>query len=324
MTRRAEPELEWAAHHHEFPTAADLTPQALVQLVQRYGIDRATAVLFHRLRYTSRHTPFIEAIDAGQPSTDQRGFSVDAAHGTGNAPTIVVVPGAFYREFPSSGANGEMILAEARKLGLATDRIPLSGFGSLRENGQAIREWLACRRDRHPAESLILVSLSKGAADLKAAWSECHTDVRTEFSNVRAWISLSGILNGTPLSNWLMGQPLRSRLVACRLWWWRYSLAVVRELTHGGEWASAPLQVPPSLRLVHVVGFPLRRHLSTWLARRGHRRLAKYGPNDSTLLLADALQWPGDVYPLWGRDHYLRAAEDDIPQLVARVLRIVR
>jgi hypothetical protein len=77
-----------------------------------------------------------------------------------------------------------------------------------------------------------------------------------------------------------------------------------------------PLTLPDHVALISVVGFPLRRHLSTKALRRCHRRLAPRGPNDGLMLLADACSLPGRVYPVWGADHNLRPAWD-IRRLVA-------
>src|SRR4029079_8255439 len=77
------------------------------------------------------------------------------------------------------------------------------------------------------------------------------------------------------------------------------------------------LALPASLRAVHVVGFPLRRHLRNGLVRRCHARLESFGPNDGSILLADAPGWPGQLCPVWGADHYLRPQMDERPLLAA-------
>jgi hypothetical protein len=58
----------------------------------------------------------------------------------------------------------------------------------------------------------------------------------------------------------------------------------------------------------------LARHFSTPFSRFCHRRIAPLGPNDGTVLLTDILRWPGEVYPVWGADHYFR------PEGTARAL----
>jgi hypothetical protein len=99
--------------------------------------------------------------------------------------------------------------------------------------------------------------------------------------------------------------------------------SVLRELDHGaGQPLSFDFNVPPWMRVVHVVGLPLSCHLRTKRARRGHRRLAGLGPNDGGgILLGDLCRLPGLIYPVWGADHYLEPGWDLRP-LIRRVLHV--
>jgi hypothetical protein len=71
--------------------------------------------------------------------------------------------------------------------------------------------------------------------------------------------------------------------------------------------------------MISLVGFPLRRHLTTSFSRFCHRTLSKWGPNDGTVLLSDLIRWPGDVYPVWGADHFFRP-ESRARKLITAVL----
>jgi len=73
---------------------------------------------------------------------------------------------------------------------------------------------------------------------------------------------------------------------------------------------------------IHLVGFPLCRHATNRLARRNHARLEPHGPNDGAgILLADAVGWPGLLYPVWSADHYLRPTALDIGRITTALLR---
>jgi hypothetical protein len=69
---------------------------------------------------------------------------------------------------------------------------------------------------------------------------------------------------------------------------------------------AAKVHIPDSMKVLTLIGFPLHRHLSTRFSRFCHRKLAPFGPNDGTTLLADLLSIPGEIYPAWGIDHYFR------------------
>jgi len=60
--------------------------------------------------------------------------------------------------------------------------------------------------------------------------------------------------------------------------------------------------------------------MTTFFSRFCHRPLAVNGPNDGTTTLADVLAWPGEIYPVWGADHYFRPA-GMARDLIAAVLR---
>ena len=91
-----------------------------------------------------------------------------------------------------------------------------------------------------------------------------------------------------------------------------------------GSPLAGPWRVPSRMRVYHLVGFPLTHHLSGPRARKGHRRLQPLGPNDGGgILLADVLQWPGLIYPVWGADHYMTSPGRDAVALVQRLLESV-
>jgi hypothetical protein len=169
------------------------------------------------------------------------------------------------------------------------------------ENAATIAEFLS--RKKQPT---ILVSLSKGSADVRSAFE--RPQLSDALVNVRAWLSISGIITGTPLVDWLRARPLRCCGVRMLLRLRRQRFAVVDELRRSPlSPLHQPMTLPRGVRLFHVLGFPRTSHLSDAWAQRGHARLAPLGPNDGGgILLVDALRLPGHLYPAWGADHYLR------------------
>lgn len=82
---------------------------------------------------------------------------------------------------------------------------------------------------------------------------------------------------------------------------------------------STALELPVSMRLINLVGFPLRRHLTNRFMRQCHRFVSRQGPTDGGVLLADVCHSPGVIYPVWGADHYLRP-ESRARQIIGAVL----
>ena len=265
------------------------------------AVDLATTQLYERAR--GGHAAFIARIDArrGGPAP-----KVDAL--------VAIVPAAYYMENRHIGADGRVVRAAAERLGARCELIPISGSGGLAENARIILDWLAARAD----ERIILATLCKGGADVKVALAQPGADAA--FRRVAAWINICGTLSGSPLADWALDGRLRStltRLVCVRR---DASLAVPRDVRHAsGGPLDFPLRLPPGLRFISIAGFPLCEHLSSAVARRCHRQLARFGPNDGALLLAETCALPGELYPVWGADHYLRP-EEKAASLVAAVL----
>ncbi|HET6247276.1 MAG TPA: hypothetical protein VFE47_06195 [Tepidisphaeraceae bacterium] len=292
--------LAQAAPHCDFPRVT-LTDSLLQTLTTDVGIDAATALLFHRVSTEPANAAFIESLESA------------ASTKSGDVPRIVVMPGAFHEEYPHTGADGQRILDIAKTLGWPAGRVALPSLAPMAQNAEALVEHLA----RDPGRPTILVSLSKGGADIRAAFE--RADAADALKDVRAWVSLSGIITGTPLVQWLRARPLRCTGVRLLLRLRQQRFAVLDELQRGGP-LDKPFAAPPGVKVIHLAGFPLQRHLSDAWARRGHRRLSSLGPNDGGgNLLNDVSRWPGVVYPVWEADHYLRPAWDIRP-LLSRIL----
>jgi hypothetical protein len=283
------------------PSAAELR-----EIAAREGIDAATARLYRDVLESPVHGPFIRRV------AEIRDRPAPAAWSSGAV--LAIVPAAFYRENPESGADGRLLREEAERLGCPTDIVPLASTGTVRQNARILLDWLAAQSGR----PVILASLSKGGADVKMALAQPGAE--RAFENVAAWISLCGILEGTPLAEWLLsGSP---GAVLLRLYYRisGQSLSFLSDLRYGaGEPLDFALRLPAHLRLISIVGFPLREHLVRGVARRCHQRLTPLGPNDGGLVLADVCALPGLIYPIWGADHYLQP-KADVRALFAAIL----
>ena len=268
---------------------------AIVLTQQR--LDFATAALYQQLLRRPANREFMDAVLSGRTIPPPE------------PPLVGIVPGAFYRQHRNTGADGARVLNIVRQIGFRAELIPVRSFGRLTENAALIRAWVR-RQGNRP---LALIALSKGAADCQIALA----GPGLEGDPVRAWINLSGLVDGTPLIAWLRRQPLRMLGVRLLLGLRGQSFAAADDLRHG---AAAPLSfwppLPTALKLVHVLAFPLRRHLRHPWAGRAYERLAPLGPNDGGgILLEDSLGWPGIACPVWGADHYLEPAWDATPFL---------
>jgi hypothetical protein len=304
MTAYEQELWERAALWPEDPCWRSLTAAALREVAVRQGNDFATALVYDRLLRSSEHGPFIRRVGACAGSPPPPGGAL-----------LAIVPGACYREYPETGANGHRLCADARRHGWPVETIPVDSLGSLDAHAHIICDWLRAR----PENRIVLVSLSKGSADVRAALA--RPDAHGAFRKVTVWLSLSGIVYGSALVGWFLQRPFWRSVARLVCWYNRYSFATLESLDRQAKGPlGGTLELPSGPRVVHVVGLPLARHLRTRRSRRACGRLAALGPSDGGgILLGDLCRLPGLIYPVWGADHYLDP-EWDLRPLFRRIL----
>jgi hypothetical protein len=278
------------------PVAAGLNgrlpdAQWLRSLSHERGVDFATAVLYEAVMAHPGHGSFARHIESLAPAREG-----------GAAGRLVLVPGLVWEDYPQLGADGQLIMDVARRLGFSVERIPVSGRATLSLNARTIVRFL----EGLDAAEAWLVSLSKGSADLRFAMSGRFG--LFPWHRFRGWVNICGSPNGSDLASLLTASPLR-RLEAralCLASGIPFQ-AMLEISSRHSSWSGLPA-LPAGFRTINVVGMPLRWHLSRMLASR-HRMLSSLGPNDGVVLCTNAFVSPGVVYPLWGYDHYFRGAE---------------
>jgi hypothetical protein len=268
-----------------------LTPECLRQISKEEGIDFATALLFDRFHKSPRHAEFIHRMDCLRQSFRP---PADPLHAS-----VVIVPGALYRERPEMGGDGQLVREVARTFGCPTEVIPVGSFGAVTDNARLVQDWF--RRKR--SERVIVVSLSKGGLDFKRALAA--PDAFALFQNVVAWVNVCGPLDGTAMADWVLASRWRTWLLRWKCQWQKRDFRLITDLRHE---TPRDFSLPQGMKLLNLYGFPLRRHMTTAFSGFCHRTLSNQGPNDGTTALSDLLFWPGDVYPAWGMDHYFRPA----------------
>jgi hypothetical protein len=276
--------------------------ESLRELSTRESVDFATALLHRSVVESAAHREFLRELRDEWPVSPKTDLA------------IAIVPGAFYRENPRTGADGHVVREVARKLGLPAEVIPVRSTGRLEENAALVLQWLRERSDRR----WLLVSVSKGASDIKAALS--RPDAAEAFRSVVGWVSICGILAGTPMADWLLSADWRAQANRLLYRIRGRSLDFLQDFRSAtGGPLDRPLLLPTGLRVVHILGFPIRGRFFNALAQRAHVRLRPFGPNDGAMLLGDVGRWPGRICPVWGADHYLNPRRDVRP-LLASVL----
>jgi hypothetical protein len=267
------------------------------------GYNRQVESTIERIRATGR---VLETIDPDRltPSEDREV----------TPSTIVIVPGAFAKEYPQHGAQGQRLVGAARDWGFNVDVLDTPSFCSPVIGGSYIANWLT----RTGRRDVILVSLSKGSSDTASFFSQ--PSYRPFQQQIRAWVSIGGLLHGSPIVNAIHARPLWRLFISglLRMKGYRYtdlSMLMWNE-AHAPSWNTfGALSIP----VIHVQSVPRYEDLSSGLAIRAVKRALPYGVSDGGgVLLSDLARYDGSFVLIEKRDHYFR----DIPMqaLLGRIL----
>ena len=273
-------------------------------LAREQGLDLATMALCEAIRAAPENRRFLAELET---------LPVAPVEGRCDA-VVAVVPALFHETHPEVGADGEIALEIARKLGFEAVRAPTATLTSLSGNAALLHEWLPRLGER----PLCIVSLSKGSAEVRLLLERARGE--PWLRRLKGWINVCGLVRGTPIHDektkglWSI---IRYRLVAAAVGIPFRDLA--EYATDHAHW-QRPLAIEPGTTVVSLVSIPLPCHIQTHLIGR-YRMLSHLGPNDGMVACRDALL-PGFAVPVWGADHFFRSTE--VAPLLYRLFRWMR
>lgn len=229
---------------------------------------------------------------------------------------IAFVPGYGYRRNPGTGADFARQRAVLDEIGVRTALIQTNEIGTVEENADIIAE--AVRGFRETDYDVILVSTSKAGPETGLALGDRLAP--SECMHVKAWVSIGGLLRGSPYADYLL-KP-----------WRRWAVYVVGGLrgrpvgllknltTEVRRPAFERVDLPDHLLTLQYVGVPLSGHIGPAVEGR-HKIIRPLGPNDGLTLVADELIEGGLAVTAVGLDHYYR--HPDIDLVTVALLQVV-
>jgi hypothetical protein len=221
-------------------------------------------------------------------------------------PEVHFVPGWFYRRNPATGADFAAQRRLLDALGIVGRLIDIDENDSVEANAESIAAHLRAHRDRR----ILLVSTSKGGPE--AAEALGHLLAPEDAAHVVAWISVGGVLSGSPLADTARTWPMSWLAWAAMAWDGIDGGDSVPSLTTARSRARLQRQaIPAHVRIFNYVGVPLSGHV-TADARDGYERLRRFGPNDGLTPLAHQWAHGGAVILGVGLDHFYRDPAGDI------------
>ncbi|SEC03589.1 hypothetical protein [Pseudomonas anguilliseptica] len=269
----------------------------LLAISQEFSVDFAALFLADRLLSNECNRKLNHSFDQYLRNSS----TVDASP----SPYLVLfVPGWDYAD------NGHLTgadFAAPRKLaiqfGFENRLVELPPTGSVEQNA----EFLAAEIRRHTGtgKKILLAGASSAGPAIQLTLSERLN--KTELAAVKAWLNLGGILQGSPLIDYLQDSPQRW-LFNAFTWFKGWDKAAILSMsTEQSRARFSGLRGNPDILVINYLGIPLSGQLSKYSGDK-YPLLRPHGPNDGLTLLTDAIAPNSLTVVALGSDHFF--AED--------------
>jgi len=269
----------------------------LGEIAKNYSVDVAT---FYFLQCQYQHIKNKEAQDLF--------YSYSEEMKTGNLPGetmemkdyfIAFVPGFAYKNDSTTGADFSKQRRLLLKAGIENELIETDEWGLSENNAVIIANKLRALSERH--QKIIVVSASKGGLETAIAVGKIMKQEET--NAIKAWVSVGGILRGSPIADQYLKGP--KRLFAEFILWTKgKKIDLVKDMSYKRRVVGyKEFQFPSNIKIIHFVGAPLATQISKIIKRR-YYSLIKLGPNDGITTLPDEISENGIVVTGLGLDHY--------------------
>lgn len=218
---------------------------------------------------------------------------------------VLFVPGFHYMTDKSSGADFANQRQFFHELGVRVDLLRTEEDGTVEENAAIIAANIRALRDA----DAILVSTSKAGPEVALALGKILAPDET--ARVKAWISVGGLIRGTPLADYATTWP-QSWIVRLMFRYSRTGFQGIPGLTTAASQARMErIRIPASIMIVEYIAVPLSGDIYGSVESR-YARLRKDGPNDGLTLLADELLPNGIAVIEPGIDHFYAAPDIEV------------
>jgi len=284
------------------PAADPSDAAALTRLSRRFSADFATIYFAARLYDMPANHRAHDAFHAHlrQLTASAAGRTVPAPN-TRESYLFAFVPGYVYKKDRTTGADFARQREIMTQFGFQTLLIETNEIGSVEANSAIVaNQILRLTRQHH---RLILISASKGSPEVALALGERLS--AEQLRDVHAWISVGGLLRGSPYADQALRWP-RRWLAQTVLAFQGLPPSVIKDMSTAVRNAVfGRLKFPPHILMLQYVGAPLSGHIVSSTKSR-YDALRPLGPNDGLTLLADELIPGGIAVTDVGLDHYYR------------------
>lgn len=280
---------------------APLTTRTLAEITRKHSMDVATLYFLQQAYADERN----------RQAQDKYHTNLDALTNAGHslAPLkdfhVAFVPGLDYNDTSNGGD-----FARQRRLlsahGISNELILTDAWGLTDANAVVVADRLRALSKTH--QRIIVVSASKGGLETAVALGrELKAE---ECSSIKAWVSVGGILKGSPVADTYLCWP-KCWVAEIGLMTVGQKISLVEDVSYAKRGSGFnDLVFPEQLMRVHFIGAPLSAQVEKRI-RSNYCSISAFGPNDGITPLADEVSDGGIIVSELGLDHYYRSPDID-------------
>lgn len=249
---------------------------ALKGLAKEYSLDFASLFWGHQLISISNNQRIQEQFAHNLSAANPLALKVPP---TGY--TVILVPGLDYENNGHlTGADLKTQTELLRKNGVKVHFVAIPPLGSVDENAAMISEAIRA----HAGERLLIGGPSSSGPAIQLALARKLSAKETE--NVAAWVNLGGIVNGSPVIDWIdsgVTYPFWRLILWTQDWPYETFAGMRADVSRK---RSATLKIPAHITVVNYIGLSLSGNISKF-AMDKYCIMRSQGPNDGLALLPD-------------------------------------
>jgi hypothetical protein len=230
---------------------------------------------------------------------------------------VVFIPGLAYKEDTTTGADFACQRRLFSAFDISNELIETKEWGLSEDNTQIVADRIKVLSRNY--NKIMLVSASKGSLETAVALGKILTPEETR--SVTSWISVGGILRGSPIADNYLSTP-KCWFAEMMLWMKGNKIDLVQDMSYKKRSEDFKSFVfPDHLRIIHFVGAPLSTEISKEIKGR-YCSMKELRPNDGITPIADEITENGIVISELGLDHYFRDNDIDKKTLALALVAI--
>lgn len=314
--QKSNPELDTLIDQiHQEYDEIPLNRESIKELSDKSSIDFAALYIAKRIFENEKNKPVQSAFDIElsklKVSMDFRNVLSDPKY---SRYAVLSVPGWDYKTSGHlTGADFKTPRRLLSESGIQNYLIEIDENGSIEDNAHFIEREIVRYSKEH--DRLILAGASSAGPAIAQALSDNF--IKGEGNNIKAWLNISGILNGTPVVDKYSHWPNRLLLGLFALVKGWDAENIISMSAEKSRKRFNRLNIPKNILIVNYIGLPMSGNIM----ERGHgfySLLRKEGPNDGFTLITDIIAPNSSTIISLGADHFI--ADDPEIELITIVL----